>query len=163
MKKKIIAGLMSMMLVVAMAVPVSAEPNDRITVTYTQPNKYEIDIPLNIALQVGTENTVNITADEMNVAPNKRVSVEVASGITVTNPTIGGEVTLTRDGGSETTKSVVSLTSGGTGISVNEEVATFTNQNTSPATGGTLHFAGLANDLKAGAWSGQIVFSISVQ
>jgi len=148
------------MLVVAMAAPVAA--SETLTVTYQQPNAYTVVIPADVTLTVGEE-TVSITALNMNVEPTKRVSVEVASGITVTDPSIGGEVTLARANSTDITKSVVSLTAGGTGISVNEEVATFKDQDTTVATGGTLHFAGLANNLKAGAWSGQVVFSISVK
>ena len=161
MKKKIIAGIMSMMFVVAMALPVAA--SDTLTVTYQEPNAYTVVIPADVTLTVGTDKTVSITATDMNVEPTKRVSVEVASGIAVTDPSIGGEVTLARANSTDETTSVVSLTSGGTGISVNEEVATFKDQDTTVATGGTLHFAGLANDLNAGAWSGQVVFSISVK
>ena len=155
MKKKIIAGIMSMMFVVAMAVPVAA--SDTLTVTYQEPNAYTVDIPANIVLKVGEDKTESITATDMNIEPTKRVSVEVASGIA------GGEVTLARANSTDETKSEVRVMPEDVVLTNNHEVATFINQSTSPATGGTLHFAGLANDLKAGAWSGQIVFSISVK
>jgi len=69
MKKKIIAGLMSMMLVVAMALPVAA--SETLTVTYQQPNAYTVVIPADVTLTVGEE-TVSITALNMNVEPTKK-------------------------------------------------------------------------------------------
>ena len=156
MKKKLIASVMSMMMIVAMAMPVTA--SQQMVVTYTEPNDYIISIPAVVMLQVGTETVADtIKATKMNVAPNQAVYVMVTGGLDSQG------VLLTRDNSVNTTTSGVSLTSGGLNIVTGTEVARFVDQNlTAEAGGGTLHFEGLDADLRAGLYRGQITFSIGV-
>lgn len=129
------------------------------TVNYTQGNVYIINIPQNVALQQQTETTAQITGKSMNIEPNKAAQVRVSSGIT------DGAVSLTlTDGGAEDkVTSTVSLTSGGEGITSDTVVAEFSGQSLDPATGtGTLYFAGLPADMKAGSWTGQLTFQVSL-
>lgn len=41
-------------------------------------------------------------------------------------------------------------------------MAAFQDQDTTPMQGGTLYFAGLSSDLKAGTWTGSVVFEVDV-
>ena len=159
MKKKLIAGIMSMMMVVAMAVPVSATgpKPPQMEVTYTEANAYELTIPASVTLKVGEEVSETIGAESMNIEPNKELIVSIAGGVSQ------GEVTLHRRHGSESTTSKVSLTSGGQGIYDNARVAIFRGVDTTPAIFGTLYFAGLEDGLNAGTWTGTITFSAKVE
>lgn len=156
MKRKAAAYLMAGVMVGGMVFPVQAAENQQMEIKYTEPSAYEIRIPAEVALSK-TETQAEITAANMNVAPNEAVNVKVNSGIE------NGAVTLTRDGSTDTTTSKVSLTSSGEGLAADAVVASFQSQNTTPDAGtGTLYFAGLPEDLAAGSWSGQIVFSIEL-
>lgn len=155
MKKKVVSSAMALLLVGAMVLPVHAE--DKTTqVSYTESSAYEVNIPVALELEPGAEKTLAIGMDSMNVEPTKKVEVKVKQGIA------DGAVTLTRQNASDTTTSTVSLTSNGTGIGDNEVVAAFQDQDTAPVQGGTLYFAGLDSDLKAGTWTGSVVFEVDV-
>lgn len=155
MKKKAVSSAMALLLVGAMALPVHAEEKTT-QVSYTEGNAYVVDIPATLELKRDVEKELNISMDSMNVEPTKKVEVKVKNGIT------GGAVTLTRQNATDTTTSKVSLTSGGTGITDNQVVAAFQDQTTTPTQGGTLYFAGLDSNLKAGTWTGNIVFEVNV-
>lgn len=155
MKKKVVSSAMALLLVGAMALPVHAEEKTT-QVSYTEGSTYEVNIPATLELERDVEKKLNISMDIINVEPTKKVEVKVNSGIT------DGAVTLTRQNATDTTTSTVSLTSGGTGIGNNEVVAAFQDQTTVPTQGGTLYFAGLDSNLKAGTWTGNIVFEVSI-
>lgn len=156
MKKKVVSSAMALLLVGAMAIPVHAAEEKTTEVSYKEANAYVIDIPATLELEVGQEKTLPIGMTSINVEPTKKVEVKVKQGIT------DGAVTLTRQNAQDTTTSTVSLTSAGQGIGNNEVVATFQNQATAPTQGGTLYFAGLDSNLKAGTWTGNIVFEVNV-
>lgn len=158
MKRKIVSSLAALLLVGAMAVPVSAnQAESQTNVTYTEPDNYMISIPAEVKLSTSQEVSASITATEMNISPKGKLRVRIKGGIE------DGKVTLTREGASDTTKSTVSLASGGTGIDVVDTVvAEFQGQSTKAVTGGTLYFSKLPSDLKAGTWNGQITFAIGI-
>lgn len=154
MKKMISSGLTFMMLLSTVVTPIcAAETTD---VIYTQGNNYTISIPKTVNLKQGEEVNTQIQATQMNVSPTEKVQVSVNSGLT------NGQVILTHDNGTDQTTSKVSLTSNGTAINNNSVVASFESQDLNAKEGGTLYFAGLANNLKAGTWKGQMTFDIKV-
>lgn len=161
MKKKLVMGMMSAVLMAGMVLPVHAAntTDGKMDVNYTEANVYVISIPQSVTLQQGTEVTAQIKATSMNVEPKKEVQVKVKTGID------NGAVSLTLDEGGAADKvtSTVSLTSGGAGIDSSTVVAKFSGQKKEPADGtGTLYFAGLKDDMKAGSWSGQLTFEVSL-
>lgn len=161
MKKTVKTSVVGMMMAAALAAPVHAadvaNPTGTMDVTYTEPNNYVISIPSSVTLKKGEEVSTSITATTMNIEPSHEVQVSIKSGIN------NGGVTLTREGGSETTTSKVSLTTGGDAIADKAIIATFEGQDTTVTNDGTLFFEGLSDGLKAGTWKGQIIFSISVE
>lgn len=161
MKKTVKTSVVGMMMAAALVAPVHAadvaNSTGTMEVTYTEPNNYVISIPSSVTLKKGEEVSTSITATTMNIEPGFQVKVSINNGID------NGSVTLTREGESETTTSKVSLTTGGTAIADKAIIATFEGQNTKVTSDGTLFFEGLSDDLKAGIWKGQIIFSISVE
>lgn len=155
MKKKVVSSTIALLLAGAMALPVHAEEKTT-QVSYTAENTYTINIPATLELEPGVEKTLNIGMDSINVEPTKKVDVKVKSGIT------NGNVTLDRANSSDITTSTVSLTSNGQGITNNEVVATFQDQETTPIQGGKLYFSGLDSNLNAGTWTGSIVFEVDI-
>ena len=155
MKKKVVSSTIALLLAGAMALPVHAEEKTT-QVSYTAGNTYTINIPATLELEPGVEKTLNIGMDSINVEPTKKVDVKVKSGIT------NGNVTLDRANSSDITTSTVSLTSNGQGITNNEVVATFQDQETTHIKGGKLYFSGLDSNLNAGTWTGSIVFEVDI-
>lgn len=155
--KKWLGAVMAAVMAGGMVLSVNAADNTAddpsMHVKYTEPNVYEITIPSEVTL-AATETTATISAETMNIAPDKVVKVFPKSGIE------NGAVTLTRDHSTDTTTSTVSLQSGGQGIGPFTAVAAFQAQETTAYVSGTLYFSALPADLAAGDWKGQIVFSI---
>ncbi len=162
MKKRLVMGIMSAALMAGMVLPVHAEntTGGKMDVSYTEANVYVISIPKSVTLQQGQETTAEqIKATSMNVAPDKEVQVKVSAGIE------NGVVSLTLENGesSDEVTSTVSLTSAGVGIDSNTVVASFRGQSLEPESGtGTLYFAGLPEEMKAGTWKGQLTFTVSL-
>lgn len=161
MKKTVKTSVVGMMMAAALAAPVHAadvaNPTGTMDVTYTEPNNYVISIPSSVILEKGNEVSAPITATIINIEPSYEVQVSINNGID------NGSVTLTREGGSETTTSKVSLTTGGDAIADKAIIATFEGQDTTVTSGGTLYFSALPTDLAAGKWTGTITFSVSVE
>lgn len=168
MKKRVVralaAGMAGIFLFPASAMAANTTSPQSVTVTYTQGNEYIISIPPRVNLSLDKDISYSITADKINIAPDKKVQVSVASGIS------DGKVTLTRinSSGNDTITSTVSLSDGGKGIADNETIAVFKEMDSTPETGGTLYFTALnkalakGEELKAGDWSGTLTFSIAV-
>lgn len=163
MKKRLIMGMMSAVLIACMALPVHAEntTGGNMKVKYEEENVYIISIPQSVTLQQGTETvSEQIKATSMNVEPNAEVQVMVTGGI---NSEGAVSLTLRNGESSDMVTSTVSLTSGGPGIDSNAVVAAFSGQNLEPESGtGTLYFAGLPEDMKAGTWTGQLTFTVGI-
>lgn len=154
-KGNIAAGACGFLLAGMLALPAHAADERSTTVTYTEGNRYMIEIPANVLLSTEKETETSITASEINISPTEQVEVGVKDGVS------SGTVELKRAGSTETAASTVSLTKGGSGIQDGEAVAVFKGQATTAAEGGTLYFSPLPGDLKAGTWTGTIVFDIS--
>lgn len=162
MKKKLVMGMMSAVLMAGMVLPVHAEntTGGNMDVNYTEANVYVISIPPSVTLQQGEETAAEqIKGKSINIAPDKEVQVKVTGGID------NGAVSLTLEDGETSDKvtSTVSLTSAGTGITSDTVVAKFSGQSKDPASGtGTLYFTGLPKEMKAGTWKGQLTFTVSL-
>ncbi len=162
MKKKLVAGIMSAMLVAGMVMPVSAAEGDTPTQTkefsveYEEPSTFILSIPASVTLKEDAEVSENIGLSDINVSTSEKVQIKVTSGIS------GGNVTLT-DAADDTNTCTakVSLMSGREGIDDNAVVAEFEGTSTTATTGGTLYFSQLGN-VPAGTYRGQINFEASI-
>src|SRR5699024_9009074 len=82
MKKKMVAGMLCMMMVVSVAAPVSAaQKQESTTLTTDVASEYMLTIPQNMEIVFGTEETnigsVKVTG---NVKPAETVKVDVETG-----------------------------------------------------------------------------------
>lgn len=163
MKKRLVMGMMSAVLMAGMVLPVHAANTTEgdMDVSYTEANVYVISIPQSVTLQQGEETAAQqIKGTSINIEPGKEVQVKVSNGID------NGAVFLALEGGTDADKvtSTVSLTSAGAGIDSSTVVAKFSGQSKDPAAGtGTLYFTGLPDDMKAGTWKGQLTFTVSLE
>lgn len=161
MKKKLVAGIMSAMLVAGMVMPVSAADDTptqtkEFSVEYEEPSTFILSIPASVTLREDAEVSENVGLSDINVSTSEKVQIKVTSGIS------GGNVTLKDvDDDTNTHTAKVSLTSGGDGIGDNAVVAEFTGTSTTAITGGTLYFSQLGN-VPAGTYRGQINFKASI-
>lgn len=159
MKKKIIAGIMSMMMVAAMVVPVSATGNNKVEVIYTEDNTYVLSIPTTVDLDKDG-GQADILATKVNIEPNKELRIRVADK----QLTPEGEVTLKREDASQTTTSRVSLVKDGKdGIDTTTIITSYKEQDDDVSSGGKIYFGALEDDLQAGIWKGTITFSASIE
>lgn len=167
MKRKLLVGMMSALLVAGMAVPVGAtgsDPNDSLDVKYSLNSSYTLNIPATVTLAAdGGSTSVGVSA--VNTAPTEKVQIKISSGINESN-----QVTLTRDG-DNTTKVVSEVTdSQKKKLSNGSIVAEFQDMDTTAITGaygdGTLNFGAIADSsggtVKAGSYTGTIVFEAGI-
>ena len=161
-KSRMMAGVLSVMMMGAMALPVSAA-NDTMTVEYSQQTTYTLSIPATITLSADeAKQATSIGVSEVNTAPDKKVQVSIKSGIT------NNQVELTRTGDS-TTKVVSDVTDkDNQAVSNGTVVAEFQDMSTDPITTGTgiLNFSAIRDNadgtVKAGSYTGTITFEASV-
>lgn len=162
MKRRWIAGMMSAMLLVGTALPVSAADTENMTVTYTKGEAYMLTIPadsktLNLSTSAHVTGTVGVT--DVNLAPGNKIQLSVTGGVDSS-----GVVELTRKGGSETLQSKLTLDSPtGNPVTLNSVFAEFTQNgdaklNFSPLTTAS----GDTDDIKAGEYSSTLTFSASI-
>lgn len=153
MKKRLLAGVFSVMLLGAAAMPVFAE--DKFDVEYTQTSTWTVSIPATTLSQTeDVEQTVSATV--MNIRPELKLQVKI-TGIT------DGTVTLTRTDGQATTTSTVSYvdnTNNKTTITGDTVIAEFADQSTDFANGttGKLSFSPIAENTKAGDYAGTVTY-----
>lgn len=152
MKKRLLAGVLSVMLLGAVAMPVYA---DDLQVGYTQTSTWTVSIPKTSLSQTqDVEQTVVATA--MNIRPESKLQVKITG---VTN----GMVTLNRsDNGATTTSTVSYVDSTGSKSIINGEtvIAEFVDQSTNFAnnTTGKLSFSPIVADTKAGDYTGTVTY-----
>lgn len=162
-KSRMMAGVLSVMMMGAMALPVSAA-NDTMTVEYSQQTTYTLSIPATITLSADQASKAeNIGVSAVNTAPDKKVQVSIKNGITNNNQV---ELTRTGDG---TTKVVSDVTDKDNQVVSNGTVvAEFQDMSTDPIKTGTgiLNFSAIKDSaggtVKAGNYAGTIVFEASV-
>lgn len=160
-KKKIMAGIMSAMLIAGMAVPVSAadqtNQNGNTTVTYTQENSYTVSIPAT-TLSSTAQTSQTVSATSVDIAPGYCLQVTI-QGIE------DGKVTLTRSDERATTTATVSTDADGLSIIDRDTViAEFTGNSTAFANGttGMLYFSAISSGTRAGTYTGTITYQLSV-
>lgn len=165
MKRKILVGMMSALLVVGMAVPVGATGNDNsLDVQYSLGSSYTLSIPETVTLSAsGGSATVGVSA--VNTTPTEKVQVKILSGINESH-----QVTLTRDGDQTTTVVSEVTDSNGSSLGNGSVVAEFQDMSDEAIDGdygdGTLNFGAIADSngetVKAGSYTGTIVFEASI-
>ena len=167
MKRKMLVGMMSVLLAVGMAVPVgatSSDPNDSLDVEYTLNSSYTLSIPETVTLTAdGGSATVGV--DAVNTTPTEKVQVKILSGINESH-----QVTLTRDGDQTTTVVSEVTDSNGSSLGNGSVVAEFQDMSDEAIDGdygdGTLNFGEIADSngetVKAGSYTGTIVFEASI-
>lgn len=164
MKKRILVGMMSALLVVGMAMPARAagsDPNDSLDVEYALGTSYMLSIPTTVTLTAdGGDTTVGVSA--VNTAPTEKVQVKIKSGINKEH-----QVELKRDRDQTTTVVSIVMDSYKNELSNGSVVAEFQDMDTmaifSPLYGnGTLSFGAIADKegrtVKAGSYTGTLVF-----
>ena len=165
MKRKILVGMMSALLVVGMAVPVGATGNaNSLDVQYSLGSSYTLSIPETVTLTAnGGSATVGVSA--VNTTPTEKVQVKILSGINESH-----QVTLTRDGDQTTTVVSEVTDSNGSSLGNGSVVAEFQDMSDEAIDGdygdGTLNFGEIADSngetVKAGSYTGTIVFEASI-
>lgn len=164
--KKLVIGFMSFAMAGMMMVPISAEDsNTSLNVSYQEPNTYTVSIPKSIQLNkdgsTSSPNEVKITVSNVNIEPNGKVEVSVNNGID------HGILKLDRKDDTETKVETTVTVNGITGpITSNTVIATFSGDHGENVVGGTLNFSEIKNagndaTIKAGTYSGKVVFSIA--
>ena len=167
MKKKLVAGIMSAMLVAGMVMPVSAaDPNNELDVQYSLGSTYTLSIPIDVTVLDANGGSAKVGVSAVNTTPTEKVQVTITSGINNSN-----QIELERENNTDT-KVVSAVTdSKGTALSNGSVVAEFQDMSTTAITGGnygdgTINFGSLADsqgkDIKAGTYNGTIVFGASI-
>lgn len=168
--KKLIMGCMSLAMAGMMMVPICAEDsNNSVSVSYREPNTYNVVIPANTKIDLSSTENVStsafVSATNVNIEPNKSIIVKITDGIGD-----DGIMTLKRtgdpDGSQAEVTTKLSLRDNGEGIKNETVVAQFEGNSDEAVTGtGTLHFSKVAsnnNPIKAGSYTGKLTFLISV-
>lgn len=151
-RTKMIAGMMSVMLLGTMALPVHAED---MTVKYREPNAYTISIPSSVDLSNGATSN-KIEAKNVNLEPNKEIKITITSGVNTT-----GVIELSRENDTNTKAvTTISKTQGGIGIALNGEVATFKTDGEQQLYYSEIE-ASDGGQVKAGNYSGTLTFTVS--
>lgn len=156
MKKKLAAGILSIVLMSAMAMPVMAEEKN-MTVQYSQGSTYMVSIPATTLSQTEEVNQT-VAAAAINIEPGQMLQVSI-TGIT------DGKVTLKRSDGKETTTTTVSKNkNGGNPINGDTVIAQFKDQSAEFINGtvGELYFSPVAEGTAAGNYSGSITYTLEV-
>lgn len=154
MKKRLIAGALSIMMFGAVALPVHAE-NSKFDVEYSQASTWTVSIPKTTLSQT-TDVDQTVSATAMNIRPELKLQVKI-TGIT------DGRVTLTRSDGKATTTSTVKYVDNNGAentISGDTVISEFVDQSTAFAnnTTGKLSFSPIDEDTKAGDYTGTITY-----
>lgn len=169
MKKKLVAGIMSAMLVAGMVMPVSAaDPNNELDVQYSLGSTYTLSIPIDVTVLDANGGSAKVGVSAVNTTPTEKVQVTITSGINNSN-----QIELERENNTDT-KVVSAVTdSKGTALSNGSVVAEFQDMSTTAITGGnygdgTINFGPLADSqgddtIKAGTYNGTIVFGASIE
>lgn len=158
-KKKLAAGMVSVMLAGVMVMPVLAEEKlADLQVVYGENSSYTLHIPETINLpSIGGYAEINIGASKVNLAPDKKMQIKIKSGITE-----NGKVELSRKGDTSTKIiSDVSLSTGAT-VHVGDVLVEFIGIDSTPYTGVRFSKANDSSDplaeIKAGEYTGTVVF-----
>lgn len=83
MKRRLMAGMMSAMLLVGTALPVSAS-TDNMTVTYKQAESYTLTIPIDSQiLKLSTKDNVTgtVSVTDVNLEAGREIQLSVTAGV----------------------------------------------------------------------------------
>lgn len=154
MKKILLAGALSILMLGTVAFPVNAE-NSKFDVEYSQASTWTVSIPKTTLSQT-TDVDQTVSAAAINIRPELKLQVKI-TGIT------NGQVTLTRSDGQSTTTSTVSYVDNNNTkniISGDTVISEFVDQSTAFAnnTTGKLSFSPIDENTKAGDYTGTITY-----
>lgn len=165
-KKKLAAGMVSVMLAGVMVMPVLAEePTESVEVTYSQASTYTLSIPDKITLSPGEESVpVRIGASAVNMAPGRGLCIRIAGGLTEE-----GKIELKRTLDESGAKIVSDVTYSDTGhpVHINDSLILYTGTDETPYI--ELNFSKVqdgtdpAAEIKAGEYTGTVVFKGTVE
>ena len=152
-KNKWIGGAVSMMILGTMELPVHAE--DRMEVTYREPNAYTVTIPTVVDLRAGATSN-EIAVPDVNLEPGKEIKIKISNGVDAS-----GTIKLSRENDTNTkVVTTISTTEGGTGIALNNDFATFTADGEQ-----ALYYSEITAEsggqVRAGNYSGTITFTVT--
>lgn len=151
MKNKMIAGMLTAVLIAGMGMPVNAE---EVAVTYREPNAYKLSIPASVTL-TDQGGSTQVGVEGVNIEPNKKIDFKISAGVDG-----NGEIELSRENDTSTKAlTTVSTTSGGTGIAKDSVFTSFTEDDMQD-----LYFtapvAKYGSEIKAGSYTGTITFTV---
>ena len=151
MKNKMIAGMLTAVLMAGVVMPVNAE---EVTVTYREPNAYTLSIPASVTLTKDGGSS-NVGVIDVNIEPDKKIEFKITAGVDDS-----GVIELSRENDTSTKAlTTVSTTSGGTGIAKDSVFTSFTEDDMQD-----LYFtapvAKYGSEIKAGSYTGTITFTV---
>lgn len=154
MKRILLAGALSILMLGSVAFPVNAE-NSKFDVEYSQASTWTVSIPKTTLSQT-TDVDQTVSAAAINIRLELKLQVKI-TGIT------NGQVTLTRSDGQSTTTSTVSYVDNNNTkniISGDTVISEFVDQSTAFAnnTTGKLSFSPIDENTKAGDYTGTITY-----
>lgn len=149
MKNKMIAGMLTAVLMAGVGMPVNA---DEVTVTYREPNAYTLSIPSSVTLTKDGGNA-EVGVKGVNIEPYTQIDFKISAGVDES-----GVIELSREN-DPTTKALTTISTTEGGIAKNEVFASFTTDGTK-----TLYFTAPAakdsGEIKAGSYTGTITFTV---
>lgn len=149
--------LCSMSVLPIMAKNITEEGTHETTLTYSVDEDYMVTIPESVSL----EDTISITSKKANTEPNMAVKVRISKGLT------DGKVTLNRENDNAYSITAPVFLNNTMGTVASDTVIASFSEVTDEITGGTLTFgnpqAPDGGDVKAGKYSGSIIFEISYE
>lgn len=158
MKKKITAGILSAVLIAGMALSVSAsdQREHSMEVTYTQTERYILNIPKSQGLSTTQEVTTEVGVTGLNLAPGNRIVLKVTAGVDE-----NGTVVLKRSDG-ESIESSLTVKDTSDEVGLNEVFAEFTADGCKELSFSALKPTSGGTDIKAGDYSGTLTFTANI-
>lgn len=151
MKNKMIAGMLTAVLMAGVVMPVNAE---EVTVTYREPNAYTLSIPASVTLTKEGGST-EVGVKDVNIEPNTKIDFKITTGVNDS-----GVIELSRENDTNTKAlTTVSTTEAGAGIAKDTVFVSFVEDGMQD-----LYFsAPVAKngvEIKAGSYKGTITFTV---
>lgn len=135
---------------------ISKEKGQEVVVEFMMPNEYVINIPKNVELNKTEETVVKIQATTMNIEPEKQVIVRLNSE--------SDDILLYREHDATTAISVnVRDSHKGNILKNGDTVAIFEGTTLHPINDSSMYFDALGQGIKAGSYTGIMVFDIRLE
>ena len=143
MKKRIIALVLALVMMVGVSMVAFADDTKSTTVSYTKSQSYEWSVPASITAGGAVASDFNVTASNVYIADGKKLTISITSGIDTDN-----KVTLSC--GNDEITAVVTFN----GVTVNAGTQ---------SGGATLSVAEPTDVTKAGTYTGTLTFTAKVE